>query len=1063
MMIPPRVVRGACRLAVAIGSSPATLPDRGRQLTVFGRFSCARLLLGLCAIFAVPACAMGQLPATRLGGIFPGGATAGTSVDLTLSGEDLDDVDQLQFNHPGITGTRKLAEPTPFDEGPQPVERVFTVTVAADVPSGTYEIRCRGKYGISNRRLFTVGTTPEFIELEPNGGNDVPAWMEVDGVLHNAAQEVTVPVMINGQSLGGPDVDWYRLQGKAGQSLLLTALCRQIDSRMDPIITVYREDGVVVGESRLGPAGESMALVTPGSDGWLFIKVHDAIFAQGEEYTYRLLIASAPRADFVFPPAGVPGSTAQYMIYGRNLPGGQPSILTADGEPLQQLPITVTLPEDLSGPSLASAPIEAHQAGLDGIEYQIPGSLPGTGTVMITAATAPPVLESANDTAAEAQKLTVPCEVMGQFYPQRDADWYSFEAKKDELWAIDVISQRLGLRTDPSLLIQQVVPEQDGTEKVTDVLFMEDLPAVNVGNNRTGRFEFDERSGDPTVLFRVPADGVYRLLVRDGGSAGRTQAGLLYRLAIRTPRPDFRVVAVPHHSNGGFLLRRGGRDVIHLVVWRQDGFDGDIRVRVEGLPEGVTAEEAVIGPGNSFGTLVLTAGESARGAADLKILARSTIAGSEVTREARYGAAVIPTQQNQPTANVPAVRSRLVSGIRVAVSDSETAPQTLSIGDGSVLETSRGGSIKIPWQLRRSEGSAGNALGFPVDLPPNTTIPQVNLGNAEKGEFELRFTATSVPGTYTFYLAGFNQGMQYRRHPELVDRAKTRQERVAKILTEAQAAVQTLTAEQQKRQTEQTQAATAVTQATTARQQADQKLTAANTALQQAQTAARQKADQSAANPADETLKQQAAAAAVAQTEAEKAAADAQRIAEEAVKTLEAATLAKTAADEARTKAQAALTTAQQFQQRAQQEKTRSDQFLAQKTTEANARAVNVDLPSNTLTLKLVDLPITVESIPETITVNQGSKAEVAIRLVRHYGFTAPVTVTAQLPQGVAGLTIPNATIPENQQEVRYELTAQPTATVGEHLVNLRLQMALNGQTLTTDRSVRITIAAAKP
>ena len=115
MMIPPRVVRGACRLAVAIGSSPATLPDRGRQLTVFGRFSCARLLLGLCAIFAVPACAMGQLPATRLGGIFPGGATAGTSVDLTLSGEDLDDVDQLQFNHPGITGTRKLAEPTPFD------------------------------------------------------------------------------------------------------------------------------------------------------------------------------------------------------------------------------------------------------------------------------------------------------------------------------------------------------------------------------------------------------------------------------------------------------------------------------------------------------------------------------------------------------------------------------------------------------------------------------------------------------------------------------------------------------------------------------------------------------------------------------------------------------------------------------------------------------------------------------------------------------------------------------------------------------------------------------------
>ena len=1019
-------------------------------------------LLLLCITSACSSTVLAQLPAVRLGAIFPAGAQPGTTLDITISGNDLDDVTQLLCNHPGITFARKMAEPTPFDDGPQPVERVFTATIAADVPVGTWEIRCQGRYGISNRRLFSVGTTPEVTETEPNGGNDVPVWTEADGVRSNAAQQVTVPVFINGQSLGGPDVDWFRLQAKAGQSLLLTAFSRHIDSRMDPLVTVYREDGVVLAESRVGPGGEATAEVTPATDGLLFIKVHDSIFAQGEEYTYRLLIAPTPRADFVFPPAGLPGTTAQYTIYGRNLPGGLPSTFVSDGVPLQQLNVSVEIPADIPGRLITSTPMEAHQAGLDGFEYQIPGSLPGTGTVLITAATAPLVVEAANDSETQAQKLTLPCEVMGQFYPARDADWYAFDAKKDEVWSINVISQRLGLRTDPSMLIQQITKDESGAEKVTDVLFLDDIPQPNTGNNRTGRFEFDERSGDPSVLFKAPADGTFRVLIRDGVSAIRAQPGLLYRLAIRQPSPDFRIAAIPAQSSGSLMLRKGGRNVVRLVIWRIDGFDDEIRVVAEGLPAGVTAEECVIGPGNSFGTLILTASDAAAGAADIRVTAHSTISGAAVTREARYGAAVTPSQLNQPTSNLPAVRARLVSAIQVCVSETETAPQTLTIGDGTILETSRGGIVKIPWQVRRGEGTGGNILGFPVDVPPNTTIPQVNIGGNEKGDFELRFTATSVPGTYTFYLAGFNQGLQYRRNPEQVERAKTRQERIAKILADAQQTTQTRTQENQQRQTEQTQATTALTQATTARQQAEQKLSAANTTLQQADTSAKQKMEQSAANPADENLKKQAADAVIAQAAAKKTAEDAKLAFDEVTKTHETATKNKLAADDARTKAQAELTAAQQFLQRAQQEKNRADQTVNQKTNESNARAVNDDLPSNSVTLKLVDLPIVVEAVPEAVTVNQGAKAEILIRVARMYGFTAAINASAQLPTGVSGLSIPNASIPDNQSEVRYEVTAQPTATIGEHLVNVRLQMTFNGQPLTTERPVRVTVVEVK-
>ena len=52
----------------------------------------------------------GQLPAARLDGIFPAGASPGATVEVTISGTNLDDVDRLVFSHEGITLTRKMAE-----------------------------------------------------------------------------------------------------------------------------------------------------------------------------------------------------------------------------------------------------------------------------------------------------------------------------------------------------------------------------------------------------------------------------------------------------------------------------------------------------------------------------------------------------------------------------------------------------------------------------------------------------------------------------------------------------------------------------------------------------------------------------------------------------------------------------------------------------------------------------------------------------------------------------------------------------------------------------------------
>ena len=78
-----------------------------------------------------------------------------------------------------------------------------------------------------------------------------------------------------------------------------------------------------------------------------------------------------------------------------------------------------------------------------------------------------------NDSADAAQRVTVPCEFAGRFDPQQDRDWIEFSAKKGELIELEVLSQQLGLTTDPVLVVEQVLA--DG--KTKEVAFADDQRA----------------------------------------------------------------------------------------------------------------------------------------------------------------------------------------------------------------------------------------------------------------------------------------------------------------------------------------------------------------------------------------------------------------------------------------------------------------------------------------------------------------------------------------------------------------------------------------------------------
>jgi hypothetical protein len=152
---------------------------------------------------------------------------------------------------------------------------------------------------------------------------------------------------------------------------------------------------------------------------------------------------------------------------------------------------------------------------------------------------------------------------------------------------------------------------------------------------------------DSRLHFQAPADGEYFVRLTDVRGLEGERFG--YRLTVREAAPDFTVTFDPKSFN----VPRGGRVSVTVTADRRDGFDGAIDVELRDVPAGLTATTGRIPAGADTTVLMLAAAEGASfedqkamvrtmsgrtfdvpGLAALKLVARATIDGTPVTREA---------------------------------------------------------------------------------------------------------------------------------------------------------------------------------------------------------------------------------------------------------------------------------------------------------------------------------------------------------------------------------------------------------------------------------------------
>lgn len=651
-----------------------------------------------------------DLPSIRFDRIRPLGAGVGQTVDVEILGAEIDGVESLLFDHPGLQAE--------FLE-----EKKFRITVSADVPPGTRDVRLVGRFGVSNPRLFAISRgLQEILEKEPN--NDAAT-----------AQEVPLNGVVSGDSDGNGE-DFYFVSLKAGQRVTFNCLARRLETEMDASLELTSESGQVLASNGDYYGSDPFVDFIAPADGKYRIRVNDLRFRGG--YPYRLVVSSRPHVETIHPRAIQAGQSVEVEIGGRNLGDGSKAIpLPGDGPPLDAIRRTVSAPTEplqnglylfAEHPTGHSVLPTAATCTVNG--FQLRPLDDALNALPMLVSETPVTLEAeANDSPDKPQLIELPAVVSGRFDRPRDSDWFQFEVAEGEggQHGFEVYSERIDGKADPFVVVMD-----DAGNRVSEL--------DDFGHRINA---FDGHLRDPSGRVSLSAGRKYRVLVKDRYSRGG--ARFQYVLAIRKPQPDWFAAAI-HHQNpgpGGATIWKGSSTYLDVVIHQRDGFDQPITITAEDLPAGVTAAPTVIN-NNSRGTFTLTAAaDAADWTGEVRLVSTAEVDGKVLRREVRPYARC----WNQNNSSRPC--RRLALAVR------ERAPFGLSIDPPQITVVAGKPAELTVRAARHQDGFTAKIDLRGLTLPSGFTMNNTSIAdNASDAKITISVQDNRPPGEYTMTVLG---------------------------------------------------------------------------------------------------------------------------------------------------------------------------------------------------------------------------------------------------------------------------------------------------------------------
>jgi hypothetical protein len=666
--------------------------------------------------FVLITSARAELPVPRFDRLQPLGGAVGTTMEVEVQGNDLEELRGLVFDHPGI-----VAKPI---EGK---DKRYSVSIAAEVTEGSYDARLIGKWGATNPRLFAVshGMT-DLGEQEPN--NDAAT-----------AQQLQINSAVNGQS-DSNNQDVFRLLLKKDDRLTLDCQSSRLDVQLDAVMLILSAEGKQLASSSDYYGRDPFIDFLAPADGEYLVVIHDLSYRGG--LPYRLAVTNRPHVENVFPRAIQIGQTAEISVFGRNLGSvAQASGLFAGGWPydlpIQEGKLSLAPPGDAAlgayrffeHPTAHSVAPTAATCTLSGFQFrpQLGAAAQNAQTMLLVDSPVGVELEP-NDSLETAQAIALPAVISGRFDRPRDADWYELSVPENGSYALDVFCERIAGQADPYVVFVD--------EKGNRFQEFDDF------GHRTNAFDGHLR--DPSGMVNLNAKQKYKLLVQDRYQRGGPR--YQYVLSLKKPQPDFFVAAMHHHNPGpgGHTLRAGSALYFDLIIHQQDGYREPVVITAEKLPPGVHFQPTSVH--GTHGAFVLWADANAAAYdGPIKLIATGKRGEETLIREVRSYTRI--WQDNNPGSSRPARQ--------VFLSVREAAPFGLAFEKEKVaIEAGQKAEIKINLtRLWPDFSSQVNLQPFAFPGPIKANLPQIAAG-ANEATVTFEVNNGTPPGNYTLTVLG---------------------------------------------------------------------------------------------------------------------------------------------------------------------------------------------------------------------------------------------------------------------------------------------------------------------
>ena len=534
-------------------------------------------------VLLTTALAAAAQPAPKLAAISPEWIQRGTTIEVTLTGENLGGVTQILFNgDAGLSATNVVAL-TPMAKASVVIEStgggisiaepaapkrdekklVLKVTAPANASLSPRELRVIAPGGVSNPLNLNVGQWPEIAKRDPNTSLA-------------DAQPVDLPAVISGALNGGAQTNHYKFKAKKGEEFVFEVDASRRGSPLDSSLMVLDLQGreLIRNEDAIGL--DSLLFFTAPAEGEFIIALRDFRYRGGNEYSYRLTAGPIPYVESLFPFGGARGKAVEVAISGRNLDGTTKVTLDIASQAPRSQEIRVKTPR--------------------GYSNLIPFNVSDLNEIMEA---------EPNNDLAEAQAVTAPLVINGRIGMAGDVDRFKFKSATDQKLVCEVSANRFGSKLDALLML---------TDTNGAIILQND----------------DAAGSDARLEFDAKKDTEYVLAIRDITDRGGERFG--YRLSIRPP-----MAAAAASFVGRFLpdvprVHREGTTKLRCEITRAGGFDGPVRFACEGLPSGVFAEPLVIPNAPSSGLLLITATKDAMpGSYPIQVTASGVIGGKTVT------------------------------------------------------------------------------------------------------------------------------------------------------------------------------------------------------------------------------------------------------------------------------------------------------------------------------------------------------------------------------------------------------------------------------------------------